>query len=97
MKYLQSSFTMPQIEPNPEYCCEKCVFGRGEHAAWCRQTWPMIALKHTYSVSAEVSMAAARNELLRVFPAAVITSVELTAHGALVHWQPPARIAGPEL
>jgi hypothetical protein len=35
MKYLQPSFTMPQAEPNPEMCCEACVFGSGEHAEWC--------------------------------------------------------------
>lgn len=23
--------------PNPEYCCEKCVFGTGEHSEWCEQ------------------------------------------------------------
>jgi hypothetical protein len=22
-------------EPNPEHCCEACVFGRGDHAEWC--------------------------------------------------------------
>ena len=22
-------------QPNPDYCCEACVFGRGEHAEWC--------------------------------------------------------------
>jgi len=21
--------------PDPDQCCEACVFGRGEHAAWC--------------------------------------------------------------
>lgn len=21
--------------PNPAQCCERCVFGSGEHAAWC--------------------------------------------------------------
>jgi hypothetical protein len=35
MKYLQSSFTMPPAEPNPEMCCEACVFGSGKHARWC--------------------------------------------------------------
>jgi hypothetical protein len=35
MKYLQSSFTMPPAEPNPEMCCEACVFGSGPHAEWC--------------------------------------------------------------
>ena len=24
-----------QYKPNPAKCCEACVFGRGEHAAWC--------------------------------------------------------------
>ena len=35
MKYLQPSFSMPQAKPDPAMCCEACVFGRGEHAAWC--------------------------------------------------------------
>ena len=24
-------------KPNPQQCCEACVFGRGEHAEWCSQ------------------------------------------------------------
>jgi hypothetical protein len=24
-----------RYQPNPDKCCEACVFGRGEHAAWC--------------------------------------------------------------
>jgi hypothetical protein len=37
MQYLKPSFTMPQIIPSKEYCCDACVFGRGhgEHAEWC--------------------------------------------------------------
>jgi len=35
MKYLQSSFTMEQYKPNPDMCCEACVFKRGEHSEWC--------------------------------------------------------------
>jgi hypothetical protein len=23
-------------QPNPAYCCERCVFGRGQHAEWCQ-------------------------------------------------------------
>lgn len=23
--------------PNPEFCCEACVFGRGPHAEWCEK------------------------------------------------------------
>jgi hypothetical protein len=23
------------FHPDPEYCCEACVFGRGEHSDWC--------------------------------------------------------------
>ena len=26
--------------PDPEYCCEACVFGRGEHAEWCEKRVP---------------------------------------------------------
>jgi len=37
MKYLQTSFTMPQAKPDPAMCCDACVFGRGEHAEWCPQ------------------------------------------------------------
>ena len=22
--------------PNPDKCCEKCVFNHGEHAVWCK-------------------------------------------------------------
>jgi hypothetical protein len=21
--------------PNPEHCCEACVFGKGPHSVWC--------------------------------------------------------------
>jgi len=35
MKYLQTSFTMPQAQPDPAYCCERCVFGSGLHAVLC--------------------------------------------------------------
>ena len=24
------------FQPDAAQCCEACVFGRGEHAAWCR-------------------------------------------------------------
>ncbi|HUX19351.1 MAG TPA: hypothetical protein VMV63_09230 [Acidithiobacillus sp.] len=24
-----------QYDPNPALCCERCVFGTGEHAGWC--------------------------------------------------------------
>ena len=23
--------------PNPGQCCERCVFGSGEHSAWCQR------------------------------------------------------------
>jgi hypothetical protein len=26
---------MPQLEVNPDVCCEACVFGRGRHSDWC--------------------------------------------------------------
>lgn len=22
-------------KPTPGWCCERCVFGRGEHSSWC--------------------------------------------------------------
>src|ERR1039458_3042083 len=25
--------------PDPAKCCDACVFGRGEHAAWCTAVW----------------------------------------------------------
>ncbi len=24
-------------KPDPGKCCERCVFGRGEHAEWCEK------------------------------------------------------------
>jgi hypothetical protein len=24
-----------QYNPNPDVCCERCVFGRGPHSSWC--------------------------------------------------------------
>lgn len=29
-----------QFHPNPDVCCEACVFGRGPHARWCAK-FPM--------------------------------------------------------
>lgn len=26
---------MGEVKPNPEWCCEACVFGRGAHAPFC--------------------------------------------------------------
>jgi hypothetical protein len=34
MKYLAKSFTVP-AGPSKSTACECCVWGRGEHAAWC--------------------------------------------------------------
>lgn len=37
MQYLNGgAFSVGVYRPDPEYCCEACVFGRGEHAIWCR-------------------------------------------------------------
>jgi len=30
-----SDFTSRVYRPDPEQCCEACVFGRGVHAEWC--------------------------------------------------------------
>ena len=27
-----------QYDPNPALCCERCIFGTGEHAGWCEMT-----------------------------------------------------------
>lgn len=29
------NLTSRPFEPNPDVCCEACVFGRGPHADWC--------------------------------------------------------------
>jgi hypothetical protein len=34
MMYLQKSFTVPAA-PEKINCCEKCVYGSGQHAPWC--------------------------------------------------------------
>lgn len=34
MKYLQSSFSVAH-QAKTLNCCERCVYGRGEHAEWC--------------------------------------------------------------
>jgi hypothetical protein len=26
-----------QYKPSEEWCCEKCVFGTGDHEYWCQQ------------------------------------------------------------
>jgi hypothetical protein len=31
-----AEITSRPYQPDPETCCEACVFGRGEHAEWCR-------------------------------------------------------------
>ena len=36
MKYLDPSFSVGP--PAKVTCCEKCVYGRGEHAPWCEAT-----------------------------------------------------------
>ena len=28
------------FRPNPEVVCERCVFGHGEHAGWCKKREP---------------------------------------------------------
>ena len=28
-------FSSRRYQPDKEKCCERCVFGRGEHAEWC--------------------------------------------------------------
>lgn len=33
MQYLKEKFTVPP--PERVTACEACVYGRGEHAAWC--------------------------------------------------------------
>lgn len=35
MKYLEKSFSVGGYKLNPDKCCEACVFGSGEHEAWC--------------------------------------------------------------
>ena len=30
-----SDLTSRRYQPDPEKCCEACVFGSGEHAAYC--------------------------------------------------------------
>jgi hypothetical protein len=34
MLYLKPKFTLP-AGPSKSTACERCVWGRGEHAAWC--------------------------------------------------------------
>ena len=29
-------FTSRRYQPDPEKCCERCVFGRGQHAEFCQ-------------------------------------------------------------
>ena len=28
--------------PDPAYCCERCIFGRGEHSHWCIEAGRMV-------------------------------------------------------
>jgi hypothetical protein len=35
MKYLQEKFSVGDYHPNPEKCCETCIFGTGLHEWWC--------------------------------------------------------------
>lgn len=30
--------TSRPYKPDPEKCCERCAFGRGNHAIWCAET-----------------------------------------------------------
>ena len=30
-------FKSRRYQPDPAQCCERCVFGRGEHAEWCKE------------------------------------------------------------
>jgi len=36
MQYMRKSFTIPPPRSTGG-CCEACVYGRGEHAAWCEK------------------------------------------------------------
>lgn len=31
-----SDIVSKPYQPNPDVCCEACVFKRGAHAAWCK-------------------------------------------------------------
>lgn len=35
MRYTEKSFSVGTYSPNPAKCCQKCVFGKGEHEGWC--------------------------------------------------------------
>ena len=35
-------------KPNPEQCCEACVFGAAKHAEWCQHGRPALFF-HPYS------------------------------------------------
>ena len=30
-------FSSRRYQPSADKCCERCVFGRGEHAEWCKE------------------------------------------------------------
>jgi hypothetical protein len=47
-----SELTSRPFQPNPEICCEACVFGRGQHSPACRLTVEVIDIsgeRHTFA------------------------------------------------
>lgn len=32
---MSADFSSRTYKPDPQKCCERCVFGTGEHAEWC--------------------------------------------------------------
>lgn len=32
---MSADFSSRVYKPDPQKCCERCVFGTGEHAEWC--------------------------------------------------------------
>lgn len=42
-----SDITSRPFKPSPDKCCERCVFGRGEHADWCKRSHDVEALMDT--------------------------------------------------
>jgi hypothetical protein len=41
----EEKLTSRVYAPNPEKCCERCVFGRGVHAEFCVYRQPPVILK----------------------------------------------------
>jgi hypothetical protein len=57
------SITSMPFRPNPEMCCEACVFGRGEHAEWCyvrTATCPMCDGELVFDLRDRVRLAQCR-------------------------------------